>query len=35
MAEEVSATAARMAADQGLVCFDPHWNRLRPAVDER
>jgi hypothetical protein len=25
MAEEVSAAAARMAADRGLVCSDPQW----------
>ncbi|GIF23794.1 hypothetical protein BJ973_004404 [Actinoplanes tereljensis] len=30
MADEVSAIAARMAADRGLVCFDPQQNRLRP-----
>jgi hypothetical protein len=34
MAEEVSAAAARMAADRGLVCFDPQWDCLRPTVDE-
>jgi len=34
MADEVSAAAARMAADRGLVCFDPQWNRLRPTPDE-
>ncbi|GIM93210.1 hypothetical protein [Paractinoplanes toevensis] len=34
MADEVSAVCARMAADRGLVCFDPQWNRLRPTADE-
>jgi hypothetical protein len=34
MAEEVSAAAARMAADCGLVCFDPQWNCLRPTGAE-
>jgi hypothetical protein len=34
MAEEVSAAAARMAADRGLICFDPQWNCLRPSADE-
>ncbi|MEH0985382.1 hypothetical protein [Micromonospora sp. CPCC 205556] len=33
--EEVSAEAARMAADHGLVCYDPQWERLRPTADER
>ncbi|MCW3815903.1 hypothetical protein ONA91_15770 [Micromonospora sp. DR5-3] len=33
--EEVSAGAARMAADRGLVCFDPQMSRLRPAAGER
>lgn len=35
MADEVSAAAARMAADRGLVCYDPQWDRLRPAAKER
>ncbi|MET7751625.1 hypothetical protein [Micromonospora sp. NPDC005367] len=35
MCEEVSAEAACMAADRGLVCYDPQWERLRPTVDER
>ena len=35
MCEEVSAEAARMAADHGLVCYDPQWERLRPTADER
>jgi hypothetical protein len=35
MAEEVSAAAARMAVDRGLVCFDPQWDRLRPTAEER
>jgi hypothetical protein len=34
MAEEVSAAAAQMAADRGLVCFDPQWNCLRPIAAE-
>ncbi|NYF56153.1 hypothetical protein [Micromonospora purpureochromogenes] len=34
MCEEVSAEAARMAADHGLVCYDPQWERLRPTADE-
>jgi hypothetical protein len=34
MADEVSAAAARMAAERGLVCFDPQWNRIRPTTDE-
>lgn len=34
MADEVSAAAARMAANRGLVCFDPQWNCLRPTPDE-
>lgn len=34
MAEEVSAAAAQMAADRGLVCFDPQWNCLRPTAAE-
>ncbi|MDH6466423.1 hypothetical protein M2302_006631 [Micromonospora sp. A200] len=35
MCEEVSAEAARLAADHGLVCYDPQWERLRPTADER
>ncbi|MGQ5259587.1 hypothetical protein ACTWLT_02395 [Micromonospora sp. ZYX-F-536] len=31
MCEEVSAEAARMAAERGLICFDPQWDRLRPS----
>jgi hypothetical protein len=34
MADEVSAECARMAAERGLVCFDPQWDRLRPTPDE-
>ncbi|WP_250008795.1 hypothetical protein [Actinoplanes sp. M2I2] len=34
MAEGVSAAAARMAADRGLIRFDPQWNCLRLAADE-
>jgi hypothetical protein len=34
MAEEVSATCARLAAERGLVCFDVQWNRLRPTAEE-
>ena len=34
MAETVSASRARMAADRGQVCFDVQYNRLRPADDE-
>lgn len=30
-AREVSAGAARIAAEHGLVCFDPQQGRLRPA----
>ena len=30
MADDVSAWAAQLAADQGLVCFDPQLNQLRP-----
>ncbi|WP_446216196.1 hypothetical protein [Micromonospora sp. IBHARD004] len=33
-AREVSAGAARIAAEHGLVCFDPQLRRLRPAPDE-
>ncbi|MFC6023864.1 hypothetical protein ACFP2T_47895 [Plantactinospora solaniradicis] len=35
MAEEVSAEAARMAVERGLVCFDVQWDRLRPAPEEQ
>ncbi|MFI6758291.1 hypothetical protein ACIBF5_03995 [Micromonospora sp. NPDC050417] len=35
MCEEVSAGAVRMAAERGLICFDPQWNRLRPAAEEQ
>ncbi|MEH0929384.1 hypothetical protein [Micromonospora sp. CPCC 205558] len=31
-ANEVSAAAAQMAADHGLVCYDPQWEHLRPAA---
>jgi hypothetical protein len=34
MADEVSAAAARMAESQGLVCYDPQWDCLRPAPSE-
>jgi hypothetical protein len=34
MADEVSAACARMAADRGLVCFDPQRSQLRPTPDE-
>jgi hypothetical protein len=34
VADEVSAAAARMAAERGLVCFDPQRDQLRPAEDE-
>jgi hypothetical protein len=34
-AEEASAFAASVAAQHRLVCFDPQWNSLRPAADER
>ncbi|MET8281522.1 hypothetical protein [Micromonospora sp. NPDC005174] len=34
MCEGVSAEAARMAADRGLICFDVQWDRLRPAAEE-
>ena len=34
MADEVSAAAARMAVDRGLVCFDPQRDCLRPTADE-
>ncbi|MFJ2087616.1 hypothetical protein OG400_19140 [Micromonospora ureilytica] len=30
--DEVSAGAAQMAADHGLVCYDPQWEHLRPAA---
>ncbi|MEU5530685.1 hypothetical protein ABZ744_27505 [Micromonospora chersina] len=32
--EEVSAGAARIAAEHGLVCFDPQLGLLRPAPEE-
>jgi hypothetical protein len=32
-AEEVSAGAAQLAAERGLVCFDPRLGRLRPTPD--
>jgi hypothetical protein len=35
MCEEVSAQAARMADDHGLVCYDPQADRLRPTPEER
>jgi hypothetical protein len=35
MCEEVSAGAARMAAEHGLVCYDPQLQRLRPTAEER
>ncbi|RZT82240.1 hypothetical protein EV382_5546 [Micromonospora violae] len=31
-ADEVSAAAARLAADHGLVCYDPQGEHLRPAT---
>ncbi|MCW3838639.1 hypothetical protein ONA70_00805 [Micromonospora yasonensis] len=31
---EVSAGAARIAAEHGLVCFDPQLGLLRPAPEE-
>jgi hypothetical protein len=34
MAEEVSAAAARMANERGLICFDVQWDCLRPTADE-
>jgi hypothetical protein len=34
MADEVSAAAALMAAERGLVCYDPQWDQLRPTEDE-
>lgn len=30
--DEVSAGAAQMATDHGLVCYDPQWEHLRPAA---
>ncbi|GIF51117.1 hypothetical protein DFJ67_0286 [Asanoa ferruginea] len=30
MADDVSAWAAQLAADHGLICFDPQQNALRP-----
>lgn len=35
MCEQVSAEAARMAAERGLITFDPQWDRLRPTREER
>jgi hypothetical protein len=32
--EEVSAGAARISAEHGLVCFDPQHSVLRPTPDE-
>ncbi|SIR91999.1 hypothetical protein SAMN05444858_12762 [Micromonospora avicenniae] len=32
--QEVSAGAARIAAEHGLVCFDPQLGLLRPAPEE-
>jgi hypothetical protein len=31
-ADEVSAAAAQMAVDHGLICYDPQWGHLRPAA---
>lgn len=31
---EVSAGAARIAAEHGLICFDPQLGQLRPAPEE-
>ncbi|MFC0006849.1 hypothetical protein [Micromonospora siamensis] len=31
-ADEVSAAAAQLAADHGLVCYDPRWAHARPAA---
>jgi hypothetical protein len=31
-ADEVSGAAAQMAADHGLICYDPQWEHLRPAT---
>ena len=31
---ELSAEAARLAAEHGLVCYDPQWEHLRPADEE-
>jgi hypothetical protein len=31
---EVSAVAARIARDQGLICYDPQARCLRPTSDE-
>lgn len=33
--DEVSAEAARMAAERDLVCYDPQFERLRPDAEER
>ncbi|ATO15372.1 hypothetical protein CO540_17270 [Micromonospora sp. WMMA2032] len=30
--DEVSSEAAQMAAEHGLVCYDPQWEHLRPAA---
>jgi hypothetical protein len=35
MADEVSAQAAAMAAERGLVCFDPQLDQVRPTAAER
>ncbi|MEV4753880.1 hypothetical protein AB0J86_02005 [Micromonospora sp. NPDC049559] len=32
--KELSAEAARLAAEHGLVCYDPQWGHLRPADEE-
>ncbi|MFF0152383.1 hypothetical protein [Micromonospora sp. NPDC005203] len=32
--DEVSAAAARIAAEHGLVCYDPQWEELRPAAGQ-
>ncbi|WP_255435828.1 hypothetical protein [Salinispora sp. H7-4] len=32
--KEVSAAAAQIAVDHGLICYDPQWERLRPTADE-
>jgi hypothetical protein len=34
VAGELSAEAARLAAEHGLVCYDPQWEHLRPAHDD-
>jgi hypothetical protein len=33
-AGELSAEAARLAAEHGLVCYDAQWEHLRPAHDD-